>query len=960
MSSVKLALNALVLHLFLGSLISAQDSAKPNAWIKKSGDKVELLFRGRVLNSEGKVERDAILQVCDHPVPLANRPRQQQVNVEMGEFQFATDGLNYLSLHASSADRTQQAVRLIASHELATVAESGKFDIQLAPARYVFIRVVDEGKPVALAKVLAQVGWASNVDAQTDSSGIAKIPIPAGEELDSIRVWTTDHRLGFIDFRDTPKMDINRTSHIVELSNCKPLKVRVIDSDGKPKPDFPIHLGVSNKEYHWVLDKGLFEGSTDAKGEATFDFFPDWEGERHFLYSADSAFFFEESKDVDGVFECKLGRNAATVTATFQFALPKGCNGGMLVEGWSFQSAQENRSTVFFARLDSEGRMQAEIVPGYTYNLFTNDANWVSKPVAAVLVDADSKRPVLPHFEIVVGEQVELTVTAGPDHRPIGKQWINLETSHRFEWKENGKTRSGNGGRRWLALTNPEGKVVTRAFPGKFEARVSDGSSNVEKTMEVVVGAVNRLELHREVAVPTSVMGKLVALDAEVDLKGAAIVLDQADSSFIKPQVKAFSNDEGAFEASLDCSRAVAFATTADGRFSGAKLIRVLDKEFEIPMLEVGVVSGQVLDEKGLPISGGEVFASATMKPGEKPADAGDNWPLSLSVVRFTMKTDANGFFKFDQLPAGFPVLIGIKTEDMEKHTFRLLDEVFLEAGERRENKAHRPPSKTKKNIEERYSHFVRNCELSHTHGLIVLGGAESGVELLRQQSLDDVDCPDVLWYLLFTVGLAEKDSETTEWLAKKPWATTKPNELRLVVVDGSGTELGQLSLQVPETTAAKQANREQSIAFLAKHRIEQQDAREKLTGAIEEARASKRRVWAKVGGTRCGPCIQMSNWMENHRGFIEKAFVLVDIDADRDLHGKEIAQQLEHQGGIPWHVMLNDQGEILATSESPIGNIGMPDSSIESQKHIRKMFADAASDLLTSEEIDTLLETLK
>jgi hypothetical protein len=179
-------------------------------------------------------------------------------------------------------------------------------------------------------------------------------------------------------------------------------------------------------------------------------------------------------------------------------------------------------------------------------------------------------------------------------------------------------------------------------------------------------------------------------------------------------------------------------------------------------------------------------------------------------------------------------------------------------------------------------------------------------------------------------------------------------------VIGGSGAELGQLSLQVPETIEAKQANHEKSMAFLAKHRIQQQDAREKLTLAIDEARASNRRVWARVGGTRCGPCIQMSNWLENHRGFIEKAFVLVDIDAYRDLHGEDIAKELKQQGGIPWHVMLNDRGEILVTSESSIGNIGMPDSSIESQKHMRKMFTDAASDLLTSDEMDTLLKTLE
>lgn len=107
-------------------------------------------------------------------------------------------------------------------------------------------------------------------------------------------------------------------------------------------------------------------------------------------------------------------------------------------------------------------------------------------------------------------------------------------------------------------------------------------------------------------------------------------------------------------------------------------------------------------------------------------------------------------------------------------------------------------------------------------------------------------------------------------------------------------------------------------------------------------------------------PCISMSNWLEDHRTFIERAFVLVEIDSSRDLYGQEVAEQLKQRGGIPWHVMLNGAGEILVTSEGPIGNMGSPDPSPESLKHLRHMFTEAASDLLTPQEIELLLKTIE
>lgn len=947
MQLAKMSLFSFAIIGLFGQLLNGQEEAAATAWIKRSGASVELLFRGRVLNVNGEADETAKVQVIDHPDPLANRPRVRDIRVGSGEFRFASDGLGFMTLYACSEDRAHQAVRTFAKHELASLAASGKFDIQLKPSKPLLIHAVDDGVSVANAKVLVEVGWMLKLKGETDAAGIAKIAMPQGQEPNSIRVWTEDFRLGSLDFRDSSKQDINKSIHLVELSDCKPMKVRVVDSDGKPKPDLAIHLGVSDKKYHWVVDNDLFEGKTDANGEATFEFFPDWKDERHFLYSVDRSFFVRESKDVDGVFECKLGNHAVAEIVTMQFQLPEGCPGGMLVEGWSGQGAQEYTMTVFFSRLDSNGKMTAEIVPGYKYEFFLNDSRWVSKPMAGILVAADSSKPIAPYLEIVEGTEIEIRATAGPDYHPVADRLVRLET--------------GAGGRRWTAFTDSDGKIVTRAYPSKFSARLSEGSRNVERSMVVAAGGINRLELHREVAGPTALIGRLVASDPAVDLKDAIITMEQADSNFVEPIVSANANHEGKFEAELECSRVIAYAITADGKYSGATLFRVLDKEFNLPVHAVGTVSGRVLDENDLPISGGDVFASASMKPGEKPVDAGNNWPSSLSVTRFNANTDADGYFKFDQLPSGIRVLIGITTVGMKRNTFRSVDEVFLDPGERRENKIYRPTAKSKKSLEQRYVDFVRNCEVTHTHGLIVLGGTEKGVDALRQEVLNYDDYKDVGWYLPFVVDPEGKnDPETPPWLAKQHWTAPKENELRAIAIDGKGGELGQLSLQVPESTGAKRSNREKILVFVAKHRIQQQDAREKLNQAIEDARASNRRVWAKVSGTRCGPCIRMSNWLETHRGLIDKAFVLVDIDSDRDLNGQEISAQLKQQGGIPWHVMLNDKGEILVTSEAPIGNIGMPDASVESMKHMRKMLTEAASELMTPEEIESLLNTLQ
>lgn len=342
----------------------------------------------------------------------------------------------------------------------------------------------------------------------------------------------------------------------------------------------------------------------------------------------------------------------------------------------------------------------------------------------------------------------------------------------------------------------------------------------------------------------------------------------------------------------------------------------------------------------------------------------GDNWPMNINITQLDTRTDKDGKFLFEKLPAQVRVLIGLDTQYIERGTFRRLDEVFLNPGESRLENVFRPQAKKNQNVEDLFSNLLRNCQCMHTNGLVLVGGNAKVVEKLRREALDYDEHVDVLWYLPFVIDVAadaEKAAENLEQkrklLERRKWDFPSESELLLVDVDSAGNELGQLVLSAELPTQAAS----QSIAeFLAEHRIEQQDARGKLADAVAEAKRSGRRVWACVGGTRCEPCISMANWLEEHRTFIEKAFVLVEIDSVRDLYGLEVAEQLKQHGGIPWHVMLDEAGEILVTSEAPIGNIGSPDPSPESLEHMRHMFTEAASHLLTSEEINVLLETIK
>jgi hypothetical protein len=76
------------------------------------------------------------------------------------------------------------------------------------------------------------------------------------------------------------------------------------------------------------------------------------------------------------------------------------------------------------------------------------------------------------------------------------------------------------------------------------------------------------------------------------------------------------------------------------------------------------------------------------------------------------------------------------------------------------------------------------------------------------------------------------------------------------------------------------------------------------------------------------------------------------------DLNGIEVIKKLrKEEGGIPWFAITEPGGKILATSDGPLGNIGLP-SSVVSLRHFRKMLEETIQ-RITREEVDALITSL-
>lgn len=121
-------------------------------------------------------------------------------------------------------------------------------------------------------------------------------------------------------------------------------------------------------------------------------------------------------------------------------------------------------------------------------------------------------------------------------------------------------------------------------------------------------------------------------------------------------------------------------------------------------------------------------------------------------------------------------------------------------------------------------------------------------------------------------------------------------------------------------------------LDWLTEHQAKPLDARAVLAQALSTAKEQHKRLFLHFGAPWCGWCHRLEAWLEQPEVAVlmAKDFHCVKIDNDRMTSGKEVyRQQLAaagvREGGIPWFVILEGDGRLLAHSNGPAGNIGFP-----------------------------------
>jgi len=180
-----------------------------------------------------------------------------------------------------------------------------------------------------------------------------------------------------------------------------------------------------------------------------------------------------------------------------------------------------------------------------------------------------------------------------------------------------------------------------------------------------------------------------------------------------------------------------------------------------------------------------------------------------------------------------------------------------------------------------------------------------------------------------------------------------------LMILDGQGQVVatrGATSL-----LAGDQFDTKKILGFLDEYQPDYLKAADVLAAALAEAERTDKLVFLHSGAPWCGWCKRLEAWMARPEvaEILAKDFVPLKIDVDRMLGAKAIGDKyVDGYGGVPWIVILDTGGELVADSFDEEGkNIGSPYADWEIE-YFGVMLNEVAR-TISQAEIEALLESL-
>ncbi len=876
-------------------------------------------LRGKVILPDGIDRRDLVCELVENTPHWAYDFEVTPIELKNDlTFETRTRGLSYRTvIVVRSADRKWKGSWLCIRHELLSKS-ADEIVLKMVPVKLRSVQVTYDSKPLAGADVFVMDEF-NVAPLKSDKDGMVCFDTLYGEKSVFLAAIANDRLVA-------------RPEHVKFPDDGSPLQlnlkpwerepVQVVGTDGKPMANIAIAcLRIGSERTGVEPWAQSFYSRSDTNGLTTPILYSD-ERMRFEVFSPNMRFVsFDKSTKPHQVVVAPVQPN---VEVRGKLDLPNGIGEGLLLSGESFQNEVPNRGSDFECRVRGDGSYVASVHPEYTYSVFVEDATWVSSPWSGILASFKPNLAKPLSLDIVQGELVEVVVTRGKEVGPATGIWVYFSQRYDYTWMEEGKERSGSGGRRWSAYTDEDGIASTRARLGELEVSVSTDDWREEAKGIVRPGETTVLTLHHEEPESIAFEGHVKMMPSiESQIVNAQITIDLYLYDAYRPTAKLIVDNNGRFRGKAAKPRIALLARTKDRKYSGVQVVDLESGNAEPLVIELhpsASVAGRILDPDGFPLADAAVsFATRPLIrwPKKEPYGGTGFFTESLNTT-----TDKGGRYLVEDVCSRVPSALFVNYRNGSSATAVLYDyaleppTVFVPTVVMPEADMHSRPLQT------RIKNRVDSSKLINTNAVLIYHGThKSAIDMARGLfGRGGFEATRNLSPLFISDSAMKMDPATSAWLKEQGWGLSHDQEILVVLFDQAGKPIVSKRIHATDNITSIAEILEPKQLQLVK---QSWDAQSRFDKALESAKRTERDVWINFVSIRNPASMAMLRWQDENRKELEKHFVMMQLDWIRDSKTDAILDRYsivrnEETGLVS--VLVDKDGVLLhdTTGESP------------------------------------------
>ncbi len=490
--------------------------------------------------------------------------------------------------------------------------ENGDIEITLKPARVLDLSALFEGQPVLGATVEVHVSYRPIAVGTTDDEGRCNLAIPQDAIIQTIMIFRSG--VGFAGFTRGNEYysltsDDSPDEYQFELTAATRIAVRVEDRQHRPVEGVTV--------YPWLIQMpgeaetlnmgaaGNMTSTTNDRGEAVFDFFPENAEYIAFGVKADedfhtlsNAYWRSNSPGNVVVIEVWPLVSVAGVVLNVDGTPASGIS--LLIDGNGPQNSSVREQTV----TDGEGRYEFRVPPDHAYMIgVTNPAKAASSISGFVVPDEGTI--VMEAMHLTSGTTFRGTVQSDGELNSSSLAVIERQAESQM-FVINGQQEYLQSRATRAAGINAEGEFEILLGPGSYYAYYTGGDTFGPEFFEFEV--TNQTEITHDFLIESVYTAELVGrvmreVDGSLEPMAGVTVTGVQINPQSYPDPAAVSDNDGRFVMNWQPGTMLLHAMSEDGAWGITHMLQGEPEELELVLLPTASAFGQMLGE-GKPLAG--------------------------------------------------------------------------------------------------------------------------------------------------------------------------------------------------------------------------------------------------------------------------------------------------------------------------------------------------------------------